>query len=134
MKSEAEITDIIYSILKGSDLHRAVKSRGGELYTDERPENSGKEDMTISILDNLVAGDYQNFIVNVNIYVPDNPRDRQLIIDKPRVRFLSRLAINLLEEYTASDYRFFCEKQKVYKVNGADEHCINNRLSLTLLK
>ena len=130
MKSDAEITDILYSILKGSDLHREVLSRGGKLYTDERPKNSGKEDITILVLDNLVGGDSQENVVNINIYVPDTPRDNQMIIDKPRVRILSRL----LEEYTVSDYRFSIEKQKVYKVNGADEHCINNRLSFTHLK
>ena len=132
MKSDAEITDILYSILKGSDLHREVLSHGGKLYTDERPKNSGKEDITILVLDNLVGGDSQENVVNIN--VPDTPRDNQMIIDKPRVRILSRLAINLLEEYTVSDYRFSIEKQKVYKVNGADEHCINNRLSFTHLK
>ena len=130
MKSDAEITDILYSILNGSDLHREVLSHGGKLYTDERPKNSGKEDITILILDGLVGGDSQENVVNINIYVPDTPRDNQMIIDKPRVRILSRLAINLLEEY----YRFSIEKQTVYKVNGADEHCINNRLSFTHLK
>ena len=134
MKSDAEITDILYSILNKSDLHNEVKYRGGDLYTDERPTNSRKEDITISVLDGLVGNDSQESVVNINIYVPDVPRDNQMIIDKPRVRNLSRLAINLLEEFTVSDYRFFIEKQKVYKVNGTDEHCINNRLSFTCLK
>lgn len=71
MKSDAEITDILYSILKGSDLHREVLSRGGKLYTDERPKNSGKEDITILVLDNLVGGDSQENVVNINIYVPE---------------------------------------------------------------
>lgn len=134
MKSDAEITDILYSILNNSDLYNEVKSRGGDLYADERPTNSRKEDITISVLDGLVGKDSQENVVNINIYVPDVPRDNQMIIDKPRVRNLSRLAINLLEEFTVSEYRFFIEKQKVYKVNGADEHCINNRLSFTHLK
>ena len=64
MKSDAEITDILYSILKWSDLHREVLSRGGKLYTDERPKNSGKEDITILVLDNLVGGDSQENVVN----------------------------------------------------------------------
>lgn len=134
MKSDAEITDILYSILNKSDLHKAIKSRGGDLYSDERPANSRKEDITISVLDGLV-GDYsQENVVNINIYVPDVPRNNQMIIDKQRVRTLSRLAIDLLEEFIVSEYRFFIEKQKVYKVNGADEHCINNRLSFKHLK
>lgn len=115
MKSDAEITDILYSILKGSDLHREVLSHGGKLYTDERPKNSGKEDITILILDGLVGGDSQENVVNINIYVPDTPRDNQMIIDKPRVRILSRLAINLLEEYTVSDYRFSIENRRFTK-------------------
>ena len=134
MKSVTEIQDILYSILNGSDLHREIQSRGGAIYTDERPMNSGKEDITILPLDGLVGGDTQELVLNINIYVRDIPRDNQMIIDKPRIRHLSRLAISLLEEYVMSDYQFHIEKQPVFKVDGADEHCINNRILFTLLK
>lgn len=134
MKSVTEIQDILYSILDGSDLHREIQSRGGVIYTDERPMNSGKEDITILPHDDLVGGNTQEFVFNINIYVRDTPRDNQMIIDKPRVRYLSRLAISLLEEYVASDYHFHIEKQPVFKVNGADEHCINNRILFTQSK
>lgn len=134
MKSNTEIKDILFSILKGSELHREVKSRGGDIYTDARPTNSGKEDITILVLDGLVGGDSQELVLNINCYIPDVHRGKQLVEDTPRVRRLSRLAINLLEDYTTCDYRFHIEKQQVYKVNGADEHCINNRLLLTYQK
>lgn len=134
MKSNTEIKDILFSILKGSELHREVLSRGGDIYTDARPTNSGKEDITILVLDGLVGGDSQELVLNINCYVPDVHRGKQLVEDTVRVRRLSRLAINLLEDYTTSDYQFHIEKQQVYKVNGADEHCINNRLLITHLK
>lgn len=134
MKSNTEIKDILFSILKGSELHREVKSRGGEIYTDARPTNSGKEDITILVLDGLVGGDSQELVLNINCYVPDVHRGKQLVEDTSRVRHLSRLAINLLEDYTTCDYRFHIEKQQVFKVKGADEHCINTRLLFTYQK
>lgn len=134
MKSNTEIKDILYAILKESELYREVASRGGDVYTDARPTNSGKEDITILILDSLAGGDSQEFVPNVNIYVPDVERNKQMIEDTPRIRHLSRLAISLFEEYTTSDYQFSLENQPVFKVNGAEEHCINNRLTFKYLK
>lgn len=134
MKSNTEIKDILYTILKESELYREIASRGGNVYTDARPTNSGKEDITILILDSLAGGDSQEFVPNINIYVPDIARDKQMIEDTTRIRHLSRLAIDLFEDCTASEYQFTLESQPVFKVNGADEHCINNRLTFKHLK
>ena len=134
MKSNTEIKDILYTILKESELYREVASRGGDVYTDARPTNSGKEDITILILDSLAGGDSQEFVPNINTYVPDVERNKQMIEDTPRIRHLSRLAISLFENYTTSDYQFSLENQPVFKVNGAEEHCINNRLTFKHLK
>ncbi len=131
MKSTTEIVDILYSIINGSSLHNECKARGGIIYTDDsRVANSGTEDITIYVLDDLVGGDSQEFVVNVNVYVPDV----QNIIDKPRVRQLSRLAIDLFEEFVVSDYQFSLQSQPVMRQEGTTEHCINNKLILTHLK
>ena len=73
MKSDIEIKDDIYQIIKGSTLEKAVT---GKLKKTRRPANSNKEDIVISILENG-SGQVQEAFVNVNIYVSDDVRDGQ---------------------------------------------------------
>ncbi len=135
MKSTTEIVDILYQHLNGSALHDEIKASKGVIYTDNsRTVGSGKEDITIAMLSDLAGSESQEFIANVNIYVPDSTMKTQRIINKSRVRRLSRVAIDTLEEFVASDYRFSLQQQPVFKVDGADEHCINNRLVITYLR
>lgn len=128
MKSDIEIKDILLGVIDGSELHNAVS---GGLYKDQRPTNSGKEDIIISILNGL-NGEIQTAVINVNIYVPDVARGNDTIENAPRIRLLSKLAYELLEDYVAGDYRFEIEKQQCFKVNGIDEHCINNRILIEI--
>ncbi|MEG2771982.1 MAG: hypothetical protein RR960_06535 [Alistipes sp.] len=128
MKSDIEIRDLLYKAIKGSALEKAVS---GKLYKTERPTNSGVEDIVISILDGL-NGQIQDAVINVNIYVQDVNRGADTVENEPRIRELSRLAILLLEEVDDGDYHFEIEKQKCFKVNGVDEHCINNRIKLQI--
>lgn len=128
MKSDIEIKDILLGVIDGSELHNAVS---GGLYRDQCPTNSGKEDIIISVLDGL-NGQIQNAIINVNIYVQDVARENDTIENAPRIRLLSRLAYELLEEHVTDGYRFGIEKQQCFKVNGIDEHCINNRILIEI--
>lgn len=128
MKSDIEIKDILFGIINGSKLHNAVS---GKLYKNKRPTNSDKEDIIISVLDGL-NGQIQNSIINVNIYVQDITRDNDKIENEPRIRLLSKLAYELLEDYAEGDYQFSIEKQKCFNVDGVDEHCINNRILIEI--
>lgn len=127
MLSDIDIKDILYVVIKDSPLEAAVVSKGGKLYKDERPTNSTKEDIIISVLDGL-NGQYQTSVPYVNIYVPDVKRGDDYIENTQRLRELSRLASQLLEKHVGNEFRFEIEKQKCIKVNGAKEHCITNRL------
>lgn len=131
MKSDIELKDFLYTFIKGSALELAVAANGGELYKDQRPTNSGKEDIVISVLDGL-NGQIQNAVINVNIYVPDVSRNVDKIENTPRIRILSRVAIELLETSNDGECRFHIEKQTCFKVEGADEHCINNKIKLEI--
>lgn len=124
MKTDEEIKDDIYHIIKGSELERSVS---GVLRKTRRPKDSDKEDIVISILENG-HGQIQESVVNVNIYVADNVRDGQADEDTIRCRLLSRISADLLEVGRGSGFRFILEKQRVMPVNGKDEHFINNRL------
>lgn len=82
MKSDIEIKDDIYQIIKGSTLEKAVT---GKLKKTRRPANSNKEDIVISILENG-SGQVQEAFVNVNIYVSDDVRDGQAEENSSRLR------------------------------------------------
>jgi hypothetical protein len=124
MKSDIEIKDDIYQIIKGSALEKAVT---GKLKKTRRPANSNKEDIVISILENG-SGQVQEAFVNVNIYVSDDVRDGQAEENSSRLRQLCKLATELLEVQRREDYRFTLDKQRVMEVNGKNEHFINNKL------
>ena len=124
MKSDIEIKDDIYQIIKGSTLEKAVT---GKLKKTRRPANSNKEDIVISILENG-RGQVQEAFVNVNIYVSDDVRDGQAEENSSRLRQLCKLATELLEVQRGEDYRFTLDKQRVMEVNGKNEHFINNKL------
>ena len=124
MKSDIEIKDDIYQIIKGSTLEKAVT---GMFKKTRRPANSNKEDIVISILENG-SGQVQEAFVNVNIYVSDDVRDGQAEENSSRLRQLCKLATELLEVQRGEDYRFTLDKQRVMEVNGKNEHFINNKL------
>ena len=106
MKSDIEIKDDIYQIIKGSTLEKAVT---GKLKKTRRPANSNKEDIVISILENG-SGQVQEAFVNVNIYVSDDVRDGQAEENSSRLRQLCKLATELLEVQRGEDYRFTLDK------------------------
>lgn len=124
MKSDIEIKDDVYRVVKGSALEKAIT---GKLSETRRPADSDKEDIVISMLDNG-KGQIQEAFVNVNIYVPDNLRDGQAEENSARLRQLCKLAAELLEVQRGEDYRFTLDKQRVVEVNGKNEHFINNKL------
>ena len=126
MKSDIEIKDDVYNVIKGSALEMAIT---GKLSKTGRPFGSNLEDVVVSILDNG-TGQIQEAFVNVNIYVPNlkNDQTNGMEIDDIRCRELCKLASELLEVQRGDDYRFTLDKQRVMEVNGKNEHFINNRL------
>ena len=127
MKSDIEIKDILYAIIKGSTLEGAVN---GELYKDSRPTDSGKEDIVISVLEGD-NGLYQQMVVNVNIYTQDLKRGTDNIENSVKIRSFSRLAIDLLDGCITEKYRITVKKQNTFKVKDISEHATNIQLSLT---
>lgn len=124
MKSDIDIKDDIYKIIKGSKLEKKVS---GQLRKTIRPNNSNLEDIVISVLANN-NGQMQEAYVNVNIYVPDVLRDNQNEENSSRLRVLCRESHELLNVGRGTDFRFVLESQRVLEVNGKDEHVINNKL------
>lgn len=129
MKSDAEIKSIFYSLLRSSELSEIIS---GNVYKISRPKNSDKEDITIMILDGR-NGQFQDAVVNVNIYVPDIQHgDDSFDADEVRIRELSDLSIKLLDGQVTGEYRMSVEKQPIFQVEGVNQHCINNRVLFTI--
>ena len=124
MKTDIEIKDDLYNYLKDSALVSAIS---GGLYKRRRPVNSDSEDIVISVLANQ-NGQIQEAFVNVNIYVADNLVDEQYEDDTIRCRQLCRIASDILEVGRGNGFRFTLESQRLLKVEGRNEHFINNKL------
>lgn len=124
MKTDIDIKDDIYLHIKGSKLYYEVT---GKLSKTERPNGSDNEDIVISVLANQ-NGQIQEAFVNVNIYVKDVTRNNQSEENTIRLRKLCNLAESLLELGRGRDYRFILDSQRVFKVEGKNEHFINNKL------
>lgn len=124
MKTDIDIKDDVYGILKGSAL---VKEVDGELSKRLRPLNSDREDIIISVLANQ-NGDIQEAYVNVNIYVRDQFNGNQYEEDSKRLRKLCKMAHDLLQVGRGDSFRFTIDSQRVFAVSGKNEHMINNKL------
>ena len=124
MKSDIDIRDDIYMYIKGSNLSEDIT---GVIRKTIRPDNSNKEDVVISVLSNQNA-QIQEAFVNVNIYVPDIIRGYQSEENTIRIRELCNLSKELFNVGRGNDYRFTLDSQRVLKVEGKNEHFINNKL------
>lgn len=128
MKSDIDIKDEVYSILINSNLKNAIT---GSIYKDsKRPSYSKDEDIVISVISSL-NGEFQDVVVNVNLYVADVMRGNDSIENSRRLRVLCRECINLLSIVSGEDYRIQLLEQRIYEVPSTREHCINNKLSFT---
>ncbi|MCI2145846.1 MAG: hypothetical protein LKK08_06325 [Bacteroidales bacterium] len=129
MLCEEDIKSIVYKVVKGSDLANEVD---GVVTKLNRPLNSSKEDIVISVLTSGSIGKYQHCVVNLNIYVPDIKEDGQYEPDTARLEKLEKMAFALFKEcqgrYDDEDYKITADKQHTEKVNGKDEHFINTQL------
>ena len=124
MKTDVEVRDDVYSLVKGSPIMEAVT---GGLYAIRRPMDSEAEDVTVAVLAN-VPGDPQRAYVNVNIFVRDIKVDGRNEENIPRVRELSRVSYDALRSNTSGNTRIVLEEQRVYEVEATGEHMINCKL------
>jgi hypothetical protein len=123
MKTDIDIKDDIFKVIKGSDLEKAVS---GKLCKTKRPADSTKEDIVISVLANQNA-QIQEAYVNVNIYVADVERDNQYEEDTIRLRELCALCTEILHGF-GQGFTFKIDTQRVLEVTATNEHLINNKL------
>lgn len=127
IKTDIDIKDALWTWVSESGLAGMVS---GEVYKDQRPLNSDKEDITIAVLARDAGSQIQEATVNINVYVPDVRRGKEAIEDTKRLRELSRAAADFFEYHHFGYGIYELASQEIFKVNGADWHVINNRLSV----
>lgn len=124
MKSDIDIKDDIFRIVKGSALAEAVS---GQVRKTLRPNESTAEDIVISVLANQ-NGEMQEAYVVVDIYVSDVIRNRQSEENTTRLRTLCDAAKDLFEIQVGGTFRVTLAEQRIYDVDGRQEHMIYNKL------
>lgn len=125
--SEIDIKDTLYQFLRGSELVQAVS---GGVYKDSRPSNSKVEDILIAIVTSDTE-QVQEFTVNVNVFVPDIPRQNDMIENDPRLRELAALCLSLFKTAAFGGFNMKLRKQRIMAKEGEIPfHVINNSLSV----
>ena len=124
MKTAKEIATDIKTFLDGTNLPSEIS---GVIVCRDRPKNSKKEDVCISVIANEV-GQLQMATINVNIYVPDVQKDGQFIENEVRTRKLQRLFADVLERHHCGFYYFWTDSMTCFGVDGLNEHLINFKL------
>lgn len=128
MKSNIDIEDEIYAIIKESPLAHEVD---GDIYQgpDERPDNSQNEDIEIIVIGNQ-NGDIQLITINVNVYCRDEKDGVKWRRNKPRLRTIARLGIDMFKgAINVAGYRITLESHGVYPEHKLNQHYVNFKLN-----
>lgn len=131
MITEQKIKQVLYSLIRGSMLHREVT---GGIYKTDRPLDSDKEDIVINVSANQM-GQIQAAYANVNVYVQDVRVSGQYVENINRTDKLSELCEDLFNVIGGADkrYRITLESQHTAANRDTNEHYINNRLLIKVL-
>lgn len=129
MKSDIDIKDEIYNLLKGSELAQAVS---GEVYKTRRPKNSTKEDIIIAVVANE-GSQKQEAVVNINVYVEDNVIDGQPEEDTIRLRELARKAEATLKDIHINGVWLKASPQRVFEAQDIPWHIINTKYNYRII-
>jgi len=130
ISTDNDIKDLVYMLLQNSQLKAEVT---GQIIKVSRNPASTNEDVVISVLANDNPRQIQSAYVNVNIYVKDvdfqQGGEKYKVENTARTKELSRIFADMFEKAIIGEsYRLTLDRQRVIAVEGANEHCVNNRL------
>ena len=125
--SELEIKTAVYQFLRGSELAQAIT---GMVYKDALPSNSKVENIHIGVVDSDTE-QVQDFSINVKVFVPDVPRQTDMIENGPRLTELADMCLSLLKSAAYGKLNLKLKKQRILPVQGEIPfHVISNSLSI----
>ena len=128
MKTDEEIKTDIYRYIMTTELPKNIN---GIVKKTKRPLNSDKEDVVISILNNI-NGQIQTATLNVNIYVQDDRVQNQEEEATGRCTILCKIAEHSLNVIHGKDYSAHLLSQRVLD-SGNGEHIISNQIEYKTL-
>lgn len=134
MKTQVEITDMIYQYLNGTDFANPSKGGlSGAIYQLQRPEGSDKEDLVIGTL-SLDMETVQLGVFNLNLHVPNikvkvNGRE-QSQPNRARMRVLSKLLQDAISELYIETCSAYITMIAEIKEPNLDEWYVNHRLEV----
>lgn len=124
MKSDIDIKDEIFQMLKGTELESEVS---GELCKTRRPKNSKLEDIVIAVVANEGV-ERQEAVVNVNVYVEDNIIDGQPEEDTIRCREISNICKSVIKECHINGAWIRPSPPRVFEAQDIPWHIVNNKI------
>ncbi len=130
MKVEDELIDFVIEVLIQSGIESKIS---GRIYpSGERPLNSEKEDIVVSVL-STHNDHYQESYLNVNLYVKDQDYINSTIRNRQRSKELSKLIVDHLHNYGSGGFLIKVESCKAFKIQGSPEpeHATNIKILLT---
>lgn len=130
MKTNKEIEILLYNYIKSSELVNRVS---GTLSHVGRPTNSKLEDIVVSCKSGT-SNQFQTFVCDINIYVPNINANGESLQDSSRIVELMKICTPLFNKFVSTEFRIeYDETPKAIQVKDAGEYCINNRIVLTHL-
>lgn len=126
MKTEQEIENDFYAMLKQSDLYTAI----GAMYKrDFRPIEDKGECITFALLSGLDA-QFEQGVINCNIYVPSIPAaDGRMQPNLNRIGQLQRLIYKFVETCKTAEYWLSLNAKPTTMYNSEiDQYLINARI------
>lgn len=135
-----DVETILYKILNGSAEFKSTIN--GQIYKDGyRPTNSGKEDVSISVLA-MSQENPQIAVVNLNCYVLDRTEtisgSTEYVPNSPKLKLIAEKAKATIDEALTStlykDFSLRVDYQKTFKNQDpeAREHFQNLRIELII--
>ena len=132
-KTSLDVVDILRTHLANTVMLDTLKPNGG-LYKFQRPLNSVKEDV---VVDNIAQGRGQvsKGVAIVNIFVQNLELTIAEVVDRTqpnysRLKYLTTLSSNALEEVYGNDYNFEVQSDNIYPDTN-NQHYVNIRVEFT---
>jgi len=130
MKTTFDTDAILFSLLQDSPVKKAIN--GGIYISDDRPNDSDKEDIVVNSID--LTQDYlpQIGTSNVNIFVPDKnvkiTGKQQLQANRTRLKELSAMAMETLRGANITGLKLILGSQTVLEEPSVKQHFVNIRI------
>lgn len=135
MKSALNVTQTLYKkIATSTGVVKAVLS--GDVYIDDRPENSILEDLVINCIA-LSSDQPQLCTANVNIHIQDVPitvqGKQQYLPNHLRIGAILSVLLPLIEQVSEGDYHYSVANQNLLRMRDTNESVYNIRINFLIL-